>query len=125
MCKSAPNADKTTKAGKVTVEDEVILRRIASTKVIDDNDPISMMDNVKVEAIVTDIVKHKKTRLSRDTSIRRSSRLPLAGPGCASEEKDQRYRWQACSMPWINHISSYILWANDQCAGVSYIQLEQ
>ena len=100
MCKSAPNADKTTKAGKVTVEDEVILRRIASTKVIDDNDPISMMDNVKVEAIVTDIVKHKKTRLSRDTSIRRSSRLPLAGPGCASEEKDQRYRWQACSMPW-------------------------
>ena len=51
MCKSASNDDKTKKISNVTVEDEVSVKKIASTKVIDDNDPVPMMKNVKVEAM--------------------------------------------------------------------------
>ena len=63
VCKSARDGTKTTKAGKVTVkmmtvDNEVVTRKTASTEVVDDSDPIPMMENVKVESIVTG--KNKK-----------------------------------------------------------------
>ena len=62
VCKGTPNAAKTTKTGRVTVDNGVVARKVASTKVVDDSDPIPMMENVKVEAIVTDKKQMKKTR---------------------------------------------------------------
>ena len=58
LCRSAPNTERTSKVGKMTIEDEVICRRIASTTVIDNSDPIPMMENVKVEPIA----ENKKTK---------------------------------------------------------------
>ena len=48
----------------IHVDDEVVVRKIVSTKVVDDSDPIPMMENVKVESIVTgkDKKQMKKTR---------------------------------------------------------------
>ena len=73
LCKAARNGTKSTKAGKVTVkkttvDDEVATRKVASTKVVDDSDPIPMMKNVKVESIVTGKNK-KRMKKTRPTTM--------------------------------------------------------
>ena len=54
VCRSATKEDKTSKVGKMTVENEtkeVICRQIASNAVQDDSDPIPMMKDVNIEPI--------------------------------------------------------------------------
>ena len=63
-----------TRTGRVTVEDTVVVRRVYSPEVVEDGSPLPLMDNCKIEPIVM-----KEGKLVRDPKVTVLSLFPDPG----------------------------------------------